>query len=45
MARRIWLPYPDLAAAEAAVGPLPEGLEVDCFLADGTWPDDRAVDR
>ncbi len=39
MARRIWLPYPDVATAEAAVGPFPEGIEVDCFLADGTWPD------
>jgi phosphoglycerate dehydrogenase-like enzyme len=38
MARRIWLPYPDVAAAQAAVGPLPEGLVADCFLADGTWP-------
>jgi phosphoglycerate dehydrogenase-like enzyme len=38
MARRIWLPYPDLAAAEAALGPLPDGLVADCFLADGTWP-------
>jgi phosphoglycerate dehydrogenase-like enzyme len=42
MARRIWLPYPDAAAAEAAVGPIPEGLEVDGFLADGTWPDSIA---
>ncbi len=39
MARRIWLPYPDAAAARAALGPLPEGLVVDGFLADGTWPD------
>lgn len=39
MARRIWLPYPDAAAAQAALGPLPEGLVVDGFVADGTWPD------
>ncbi|HEY3337639.1 MAG TPA: 2-hydroxyacid dehydrogenase [Propionicimonas sp.] len=39
MARRIWLPYPDAAAAQAALGPIPEGLAVDGFLADGTWPD------
>lgn len=42
MARRIWLPYPDLAAAEAALGPLPDGLVADLFLADGTWPDSIA---
>ncbi|MGV8910438.1 MAG: 2-hydroxyacid dehydrogenase [Propionicimonas sp.] len=42
MARRIWLPYPDVASAEAAVGPFPEGLLVDTFLADGTWPDSIA---
>ena len=29
MAQRIWLPYPDLTAAEAALGPLPEGLVAD----------------
>lgn len=38
MARRIWLPFPDVTAAESAVGPLPDGLVADCFLADGTWP-------
>lgn len=38
MARRIWLPYPDPAAAEAALGPLPDGLVADCFVADGNWP-------
>jgi phosphoglycerate dehydrogenase-like enzyme len=42
MARRIWLPYPDAAAAEAALGPIPDGLVVDGFLADGTWPDSIA---
>ena len=42
MSRRIWLPYPDVAAAEAAVGPVPDGLLVDGFLADGTWPDSIA---
>ena len=42
MARRIWLPYPDAAAAQAALGPIPEGLVVDGFLADGTWPDSIA---
>lgn len=39
MARRIWLPYPDLEAAEAALGPVPEGLVADFFRADGHWPD------
>ena len=39
MARRIWLPYPDAAAAEVALGPIPGGLVVDGFVADGTWPD------
>lgn len=38
MARRIWLPYPDLSAATAALDPLPDGLVADFFLADGTWP-------
>jgi phosphoglycerate dehydrogenase-like enzyme len=42
MARRIWLPYPDSAAAESALGPLPEGLVADFFLADGSWPDSIA---
>jgi phosphoglycerate dehydrogenase-like enzyme len=42
MARRIWLPYPDAAAAEAALGPIPEGLVADGFMADGTWPDSIA---
>jgi len=42
MARRIWLPYPDAAAAAAALGPIPDGLVVDGFLADGTWPDSIA---
>lgn len=42
MARRIWLPYSDLTAAETALGPLPEGLVADWFLADGTWPDSIA---
>jgi len=39
MARRIWLPYPDLTSAEAALGPLPDSLVADCFLADGNWPE------
>ncbi len=42
MARRIWLPYPDLAAAQAALGPLPDSLVADFFLADGRWPDSIA---
>jgi len=42
VARRIWLPYPDVATAEAALGPFPAGLEIDCFTADGTWPDSIA---
>lgn len=42
MARRIWLPYHDVETALDAVGPLPEGLVADCFLADGTWPDSIA---
>ena len=39
MVRQVWLPFEDIAAAEAAVGPFPEGIEVDCFLADGRWPE------
>jgi len=39
MARRIWLPYPDVATAESELGPLPDGLVADGFLADGNWPD------
>lgn len=39
MARRIWLPYPDAAAAQAALGAIPDGLVADGFVADGTWPD------
>lgn len=42
MARRIWLPYPDLSAATAALGPLPDGVVADCFLADGAWPESIA---
>jgi len=42
MAGRIWLPYPDVAAIEAALGSLPEPLAADCFLADGHWPDSIA---
>ena len=42
MSRRIWLPYPDVAAAQVAVGPFPDGLAVDVFVADGTWPDSIA---
>ncbi|MFZ0531349.1 MAG: 2-hydroxyacid dehydrogenase [Propionicimonas sp.] len=39
MGGAVWLPYRDVAAAEAAVGPLPPGLEVAGFLAEGDWPD------
>ena len=35
MTRRVWLPYPDLSTAEAALGPLPEGLVADCYLPRG----------
>jgi phosphoglycerate dehydrogenase-like enzyme len=42
MSQRVWLPYPDLTAAEAALGPLPSGLIADGFVADGTWPDSIA---
>ncbi len=42
MAGCIWLPYTDLAEAAAALGPFPEDLTVDCFLADGEWPDSIA---
>lgn len=38
MVRHVWLPFEGLPAAEAAVGPFPAGIEVDCFLADGRWP-------
>jgi phosphoglycerate dehydrogenase-like enzyme len=38
MGHRVWLPFADLAEAEAAVGRLPDGIEADVFLADGEWP-------
>ena len=34
-----WLPYADLAEAEARTGGLPDGVQVECFLDDGSWPD------
>lgn len=37
-----WLPYADLAEAEARTGGLPDGVRVDCFLDDGTWPESVA---
>ena len=42
MGKRVWVPFPDKEAAEAALGPFPEGLDVDCFLAEGDWPDSAA---
>lgn len=38
MARIVWLPFSDVAAAEAAVGPIPSELAVECFRDDGHWP-------
>ncbi|GAA1428956.1 2-hydroxyacid dehydrogenase [Microlunatus lacustris] len=37
--RVAWLPYADLAEAEARTGGLPDGVHVECFLDDGSWPD------
>ncbi len=34
MARLAWLPYADRADAEASIGPLPEGIDVDFFTQD-----------
>ncbi len=39
MTKRVWLPYPDQATAEQALGPLPEGLVADCYLPQGDRPD------
>lgn len=38
MGKRVWLPFDDEAKAVAALGPLPEGLEVDCYRRDGALP-------
>lgn len=32
---RVWLPYADIEEAEQRLGGLPEGVEVDCYRADG----------
>lgn len=42
--RRVaWLPYADVAEAEARLGGLPDGVHVDCFLdRDEDWPDSIA---
>ncbi|MEA4944068.1 MAG: 2-hydroxyacid dehydrogenase [Propionicimonas sp.] len=39
MTRRVWLPFTDQHEALAVVGPLPDGIEADYFLADGSWPE------
>lgn len=38
MSGRVWLPFHDRGEAERALGPLPDGLEVDFFMADEHWP-------
>ena len=40
--RVAWLPYANLDEAEARTGGLPDGVRVDCFLDDGSWPDSLA---
>lgn len=32
---RVWLPYADAAEAERRLGGIPDGVEVDCYRADG----------
>jgi phosphoglycerate dehydrogenase-like enzyme len=40
MSRRVWLPYADVTEAEERLGGLPDGVQVDCYNADGDdWPD------
>ena len=31
----VWLPYADVAEADRRLGGLPDGIEVDCYRADG----------
>ncbi len=40
--RVAWLPYADVAEAEARTGGIPDGVRVACFLDDGSWPDSVA---
>jgi phosphoglycerate dehydrogenase-like enzyme len=35
MTRLVWLPYADVAEAEARLGAIPDGIEVECYRADG----------
>lgn len=34
-----WLPYASAAEAAERLGGIPDGVEVDCFIGDGHWPD------
>ncbi|MCL1838983.1 MAG: 2-hydroxyacid dehydrogenase [Propionibacteriaceae bacterium] len=38
MGIKVWLPFGDMAEAEAALGQLPEGIDADFFLAAGQVP-------
>ena len=38
MTHRVWLPFVDVDAATRALGPLPTGIEADCFLGRGDEP-------
>ena len=43
MSARVWLPYADRGEAAQRLGGLPDGIEVDCFRADGDdFPDSIA---
>jgi phosphoglycerate dehydrogenase-like enzyme len=38
--RVVWLPYGSVEEAEQRLGGIPDGLQVDCYRADGdSWPD------
>ncbi|MDR1432343.1 MAG: 2-hydroxyacid dehydrogenase [Propionibacteriaceae bacterium] len=38
MGIKVWLPFRSVAEAERALGGFPEGIDAECFLADGNTP-------